>query len=249
MFAACASTEVKDMNAPENLFKVGEELQKDERYEEAIQKFSEIKNKHPYSRFATLAELKIADIHFAREAFIEAQGSYQLFKELHPRHEKIDYVTLRVGLSYFNQLPSSVDRDLTVANKAISYFEEVSRNYPNTEFAKEAAEKRNSARHMLASKELYIGDYYLKRENYLSALKRYEKILSSFSDQGLNEKGLYGAGLCAFEVGERDKGTKYFSQLISQYGQTNEASKAREVGKKYGYHWSEWERTPRPRPR
>ena len=82
----CSSSDKFDTSTPEGAFKAAEALEKDERYEEAIPKFQEVKNKHPYSRFATEAELKIADIHFASENFEEAQASYQLFKEFHPKH-------------------------------------------------------------------------------------------------------------------------------------------------------------------
>src|SRR5688500_18813632 len=84
---ACSSADKIDTNTPEGAFQLAERYEKDERYEEAITYFSEVKNKHPYSRFATSAELRIADIEFKRENFIEAESAYKLFKELHPDHE------------------------------------------------------------------------------------------------------------------------------------------------------------------
>jgi outer membrane protein assembly factor BamD len=109
LVVGCSSGEKYDTSTPEGAFKQAEEYEKDERYEEAVQKYAEVKNKFPYSRFATQAEMKIADVHFTREAFIEAAGAYQLFKEFHPKHPQADYVTFRLALSYFNQLPSSID--------------------------------------------------------------------------------------------------------------------------------------------
>ena len=79
----CSTTETRDASTPEGAYQIAEDLAKDERYEEAIAKFQDIKNKFPYSRFATMAELKIADLHYDREAFVEAQSAYQLFKEFH----------------------------------------------------------------------------------------------------------------------------------------------------------------------
>src|SRR5690606_33276577 len=94
------------------------------------------------SNWATRAELAIADVHFKDEAYPEAQVAYQTFKELHPRHPKIDYVTFRIGLSFFNQLPTTIDRDLTLAHDAIASFDELINEFPNSEFAKEAREKK-----------------------------------------------------------------------------------------------------------
>src|ERR1700722_745394 len=87
--SACSTTggEKLDKNTAEGAFALGQKFEKDERYEEAITYYSEVKNKFPYSRFATEAELKIADIEFARENFPEAESAYKLFKEFHPNHQ------------------------------------------------------------------------------------------------------------------------------------------------------------------
>jgi outer membrane protein assembly factor BamD len=144
-FAAvgCSSTDKVDSSTPEGAFKIAEGYENDERFEESVAKYTDVKNKHPYSRFAVLAEMKIADVQFKREAYVEAQYAYQTFKDLHPKHPQIDYVTFRLGLSIFNQLPSSTDRDLSLADKAILYFDEVLTSYSKSPYAKEAGEKKS----------------------------------------------------------------------------------------------------------
>src|SRR5438132_955753 len=121
----CSSVQVADPNSAEGMFKIAEELEKDERFEESITKFNELRNKHPYSRYSTEAELRVADIHYKKEAFIESATAYQLFKDFHPKHPRSDYVTYKLAMSYFNQLPSTIDRDLGPAHKAIQFFSEV----------------------------------------------------------------------------------------------------------------------------
>ena len=63
----CSSIETRDVSTPEGAYQSAEDFEKDERYEEAIAKYTDVKNKFPYSRFATLADLKIADIQFKQE--------------------------------------------------------------------------------------------------------------------------------------------------------------------------------------
>jgi outer membrane protein assembly factor BamD len=232
--SGCTTPPLGDSATPEAAFKEAEEFEKDERYEEAIQKFSEVKNKHPYSRFATEAELRIADLDYKREAFIEAQNAYQLFKEFHPKHARIDYVTFRLAMSYFMQLPSTIDRDLTLASKAILYFDETIKLYPNSEFIKEAHEKRDASEKMLAEKELYIADFYMKHEQYDSAVKRYEGALKNYPGLGYDSRALYGAAKSAFESGERDRGQTHLKNLYSLYPSSEEAKKAKDEFKKYG---------------
>ena len=224
----CSTAEKIDPTTPEGAFKLGEDLEKDERFEESVAKFTDVKNKHPYSRFATLAELKIADVQFKREAFIEAQYAYQTFKDLHPKHPQIDYVTFRLGLSIFNQLPSTTDRDLSLADKAILYFDEVLTSYSSSQYAKEAGEKKGEALRMLADKELYIANFYMMKKQYGSALGRYERLLQVYGNiSGFGPPALYGAAYSAKQTGDRDKQARFVKTLISQYPDSSEASKAK----------------------
>ena len=223
----CTTAEKYDTATPEGAYKQAEEFEKDDRFEEAIQKFNDVKNKHPYSRFATESELRIADLHFKRDAFIESAASYQLFREFHPKHPRIDYVTYRLGLSYFNQLPETIDRDLGVADKAILYFDEVSNNFPTSEFVAEARAKRNEALHMQAEKEMYVANFYVKRKIYDSALKRYEFLIRTYPNQGFDAPALYGAALSAFRSGEKERGEQHLKNLYSLYPSSDEAKRAK----------------------
>ncbi len=223
----CSSGEKYDTSTPEGAFKQAEEYEKDERYEESIAKYSDVKNKFPYSKLATQAELKIADVNFKREAFIEAQSAYQLFKEFHPKHPQSDYVTFRLALSYFNQLPATIDRDLTVAEKAILYFDEVIASYPNSPHVPEAREKRGTSMKMLADKEMYIANFYAKKKMFDSAMKRFETVLKKYPNVGLDAQALYGAARSAFKSGERERGQQHLKNLYSLFPNTDEARRAR----------------------
>ncbi len=227
--ASCSSMdESTDPSTAEGAFKSAQALEKDDRFEEAIIKYQEVKNQHPYSKYANLAELAIADVHFKREAYIEAQGAYQLFKDFHPKHPKIDYVTYRLGLSFFMQLPATIDRDLSIAEKAILYFSEVQKSYPNSSYVKEAKQNRIDCLKMLAEKELYIADFYFKRESWKSALGRYEDMLRVYSKLGYDARAIYGAAVSAHKAGERTKTQQYLKRLLNQYPTSTEAKKARQ---------------------
>jgi outer membrane protein assembly factor BamD len=224
----CASTETIDTSTAEGAYKLAEEYEKDERFEESVGKYTDVKNKFPYSRFATQAELKIADVQFKRESFIEAQYAYQTFKELHPKHPQIDYVTFRLGLSYFSQLPSTIDRDLSLADKAILYFDEVMTSYPGSQFATEAQAKKNEALKMLAEKEIYIAQFYFKKKQYGSALGRFEAVLKNYSNvDGFSPPALLGAARSAKATGDRDKVLKYIKTLHTKFPQSDEAALAK----------------------
>lgn len=213
-----------DTSTPEGAFKLAEKYAADERYEEAVAQFAQVKNKFPYSKLATEAELRIADIQYEREAFIEAQTAYEVFKELHPKHPKSDYVTFRLGMSLFNQLPSTIDRDLSLAERAIVYFDEVIRSYPNSEFVASAKEHRLKAREMLAEKQYYIGNFYYIRDMYESALNRFEQLLRLYPDTELIPRTLAAASRSAYALSDKRKAAFYLSQLKERFPQAPELS-------------------------
>jgi outer membrane protein assembly factor BamD len=227
ILARCSSTPEIDTGSPEGAFKLGEKYEKDERYEEALAQFSQVKNKYPYSKLATEAELRIAEIHFKREEYVESQSSYQTFKEMHPSYPKIDYVTYRLAMSFFNQLPSTIDRDLSVAERAILYFDEVVQSFPKSEYVKDSIESKNKALTMLAQKEYYIANFYFIRDKWESALGRFEGLLEKYPRLGLDAKALYGAAFSAYKNQDFSKAKTYYERLVSEFKDSPEAEKAR----------------------
>lgn len=218
---ACATTE-RNENTPEGAFALAEEFEKSDRFEEALRRYAEVKNKFPYSSLATKAELAIADVYYKQESYGEAQLSYQMFKELHPTAPNIDYVQYKIGMSYFMQLPSSIDRDLTLANDTIVQFTELIKKYPNSEHLKDAQEKRTLAVKMLAQKEEYIADFYFKRKKFQSALARYEGLYNKFRGLGFDAKALSRASISAHRIGETAKAKNYETILAKDFPNSSE---------------------------
>lgn len=227
-FLSCSSTD-KNSDNPETVFNTAQEFEKDERYEEAIRRYQDVKNKFPYSHFATKAELAIADVHYKDEAYPEAQVSYQSFRDLHPKHAQIDYVVFRIGMSYFMQLPDSIDRDLTLAQDAITAFDDLINNYPKSTYLSEAKEKRNEGLRKLAEKEDYIAEFYFKREMYLSAFKRYEGLIDSYPEYDISALTLSRAAISAHKASRNDKAKIFLKKLRDKYPGSTEYSDARKV--------------------
>jgi outer membrane protein assembly factor BamD len=223
---ACSSSE-KNSDTPEGLYSIAEELEKDDRNEMAITRYTEVKNKFPYSAYATRAELAIADVHYKTESWPEAQVSYQTFRELHPTHAKIDYVIFRTGMSFYQQLPETVDRDLTLAKDAIVAFDDVLRRYPASEYVAESKEKKEDCLKRLAGKEEYIAEFYFKRAAYISALPRFEGILRTYPNLGFDANALSKAAISANRADQKDKARRYLGILRDKFPDSGELAAAR----------------------
>lgn len=225
VISGCSSIE-KNSSEPEGAFAIAEEYDQGERYEEAIRRYSEVKNKFPYSNYATKAELAIADVYYKQESYAEAQVAYQMFKELHPTAPQSDYVQFRIGMSYFNQLPSSIDRDITLADDTIIHLSDFIAKYPNSPYINEAKEKRSVAIKMLAEKEEYIADFYFKRKIFDSALSRYEGLYKNYQGLGFDAKALSRAAIAAHKLGDATKAKKYKELLMREFPGSSELSTA-----------------------
>lgn len=179
---SCATKRPEGSTEAEILFKEAKELIGKSRYIQATEKLNSIRSQYPYSFYATHAELMQADILFSQENYAEAASAYILFRDFHPKYTELGYVIFRISESFYRQLPSGFDRDLTAGVEAIKYYHELIQNYPNTEYVKEAQTRINQIEERLEQKEIYIADFYFKTKDYEAAKARYEDILKTLKN-------------------------------------------------------------------
>lgn len=206
-----------DENNPQDVYKDAEEDIEDKRYTMALDKLKTLKNKFPYSHLATQAKLRIADVYFEEGSFIEAAGAYESFRDMHPKHERADYVLFRIGESYFNQLPDSVDRDVGPGGKCIDAYRELIGLYPKSQYVPEAKNHMKEATERLASKEKYIADFYYKRDMYDSAASRYEKITARFPGTDAEEYAYWRWAQSLMRLEKNDEAKHVFRTYLSRY--------------------------------
>lgn len=185
--SGCSSAEVNE-NDPSSLAKDAENDIESNRYILALEKLQKVKNQHPYSTQAIEAQLRIADVYFMQENFAEAAATYEAFKDLHPKHPRLSYAAFRVGLSFYSDLPSNHARDLASASKAAEAFKDYIDRFSAAEFTVEAKTKLAEVRRILAGKEMYIANFYFKREMWEAAKNRYSNVVNHYSDSPFIEE-------------------------------------------------------------
>lgn len=179
ILVGCSTQRPEGATEAEVLFKEAQKLIEDGRYLLATEKLNTIRSQYPYSYYSTHAELMNADILFEQENYVEAASAYIVFRDFHPKNEKLDYVVWRIAESFYLQLPETFDRDLAPGYEALKYFDELQKVFPKSEYAQQAQERKNSIRDMLNKKEKYIADFYYKTEDFESALHRYKHIIAT----------------------------------------------------------------------
>jgi outer membrane protein assembly factor BamD len=231
---ACSSDKPAGKTEAEVLYKEAQELMDAERFILATEKLNLIKTQHPYSFYATPAELLQADVLFLQENYIEAAASYLLFRDFHPRHEKIPYVVFRIAESYYKQIPDTIDRDLEPAIEALKYYDEVVQKYADTSYKKDAEDRIAKSKTMLRQKDQYIADFYFKTKEWSAARYWYLDMLENHQDPKTRNHAMVRTVMATSQLKEWDPCLDYvekFYQLVDKEGQ-KEIKSAKDVCQK-----------------
>lgn len=202
LISSCSSDKPEGKSEAEILYKEAQELMEAERFILATEKLNLIKTQHPYSFYATPAELLQADILFEQESYIESAAAYLLFRDFHPRHEKIPYVVFKIAESYYKQIPDTIDRDLEPALEALKYYNEIIQKYGESSYRPTAESRIKKALTMLRQKDLYIADFYFKTKEFGAARYWYLDILDNHNDQKTRNHAMLRTILATAELKE-----------------------------------------------
>lgn len=191
----CAWFKSKPEKSAVELVNDGMEYFEDGDYKDAIEYFKQLKDWYPFSKYAILAELKIADAHFQLQQYEEAIFAYEEFETLHPRNEAIPYVTYQIGLSYFRQA-DTIDRDQSNTQKALDTFNRLIKTFPENEYAKRSLAHKTQCQKLLAGHDMYVGLFYYKSKRYRAALSRFQSVLNNYPDSGVHHEALHYIATC-----------------------------------------------------
>lgn len=164
-------------------------------YTAAIRNFEQLKDWYPFSKYAILAELKIADAHFHLRQYAEAVMAYEEFEQLHPRNEATPYVIYQTGRCYYDQI-DTIDRDQTSAKKALEIFRRLIRRYPQDPHAQQARSHIAKCLQSIAGHQLYVAKFYFKSKHYKAALNRFKTIVTQYPDVGIHQQALNYIAQC-----------------------------------------------------
>lgn len=221
MIVSCSTSRPEGQTEAEVLFREAQELYERKRYLLATERLNTLRSQHPYSFYTAPAELLQADIFFAQKQYSEAAAAYSLFRDFHPRHEKITYVIYRLGDSYFQQIPRTYDRDLTPAKEAIRVFNELNNRYPGNPYTDEVREKVERASEMLINRELYVADFYFRTKVYDSAKFRYLEIIERDYDRDIRDLAMKRVVYSAYRLKEHEECQNYYQQFIHSISEKN----------------------------
>jgi len=234
------------LTAKQNYDKGLKEL-KDENFVEAIKYFTFVKTRFPFSRFATLAELRVADAHLARGRYVEAVDAFRQFIKFHPTHEMTEngYAHFKICESHYKQIPDewflsppAYEKDQTSTREALKEYDVFLAKYPDSRYIKDARKQRTIALKKLIDHELYVARFYLSRNKPKGTALRLRGILEQFPGTGNEPEIMILLGQTYLQMEQIDKARDTFKRLIEEHPKDYNARRARlyleYINKRYG---------------
>ena len=171
----------------------------DRNWENAIKHYERIESRYPFGRFAQQAQIEVAYAHWKNEDIASALASIDRFVKLHPNHPSADYMYYLRGLINFNDDLGIMgffsgqdlsERDPKAAAEAFAAFKELVTRFPQSKYAPDAIQRMNYLVNALASHEVHVARYYMKRKAYVAAANRTQYALKTYPGAPANEEGL-----------------------------------------------------------
>jgi outer membrane protein assembly factor BamD len=214
LLASCASKPPKKAGNPGDLYVDGVNLMKKKKYDDAIKKFSEIRENYPFDPFAFIATVKLGDAYFEKKDYVLASGIYEDFFNSHPEDENIPYVLMRLGGCY-EKVSLSIDRDQAYTLKAIERFTYLKNRFSTSTYTKDSEEKIKKLTQKLADRELYVGEFYYKTSQYNASVLRLEYFLKKYAGAKGTDKALFYLSMSNRELDNMEK-VDYYSDILKK---------------------------------
>jgi outer membrane protein assembly factor BamD len=166
----------RDVNT---LYNAGFQRVQQRNYLQAAVIFDEVERQHPYSVWARRAQLMSAFSYYAAGDHTKSIESARRFLSIHPGNRDAPYALYLIALNYYEQI-SDVTRDQAITRQALDALGELVRRYPGTSYADDARLKIDLVNDHLAGKEMEIGRFYQRRNQWLASTIRFRSVIDQY---------------------------------------------------------------------
>ncbi len=186
--------------------------------EDAAPKFEEVERQHPYSELATRAQVMAAWSFYEANQYSRATAALDRFIELNPADPLVEYAYYLKALCFYEQIVD-VERDAEMTRLALNAFEELVRRFPNSNYARDSHLKIDLTKSHLAGKEMTVGRFYLKREQYVAALRRFDTVVKNYNTSNQVPEALYRKAEAYLALGLVDQSERVYE--VAKYNYPN----------------------------
>lgn len=169
-------------------------------WQKAIKYLEKLEARYPHGRFAQQAQLEVAYAHWKDGERASAIAAADRFIKLYPNHPNVDYAFYLKGLINFNEqqgiltfltTPDMTDRDPKASREAFDAFKEVVTRFPDSKYAEDSAARMRYLVNALASHEVHVARYYMKRGAYVAAANRAQYAVQHYPNAPAVEEAVF----------------------------------------------------------
>ena len=182
----------------------------------ASRKFNEAELLYPQSAWASKSILMAAYAFYSQNYYDRSILELERFISKYPKHKNIDYAYFLLAMNYYETIVDE-KKDLEPLLLSKEKFEYIIQNFPETDFAQDSKYKLGLIQDVLASKEMHIGKYYLKRKKWVAAINRFKTVISDYETTVYVEEALHRLVETYYKIGLVEEAEKYASVLGYNY--------------------------------
>ncbi len=182
----------------------------------AAKKFNEAEILFPQSIWAPKSVLMAAYSYYSQDYYYDAIFELERFIKTYPQDKRLSYAHFLLAMCYYEKIVDE-KKDLEPLIKSQEKFLFVIENYPNTDFALDSKYKLDLINNVLASKEIYLGRYYISKEKWIAAINRFKYVLDYYDTTIYVEEAIHRLVEIYYRLGLIDESKKYASLLGYNY--------------------------------
>ena len=181
----------------------------------AAKKFNEAE-KLSTIKWAPKASLMAAYSYYAQDYYGDAIAELERFIKVYSFHQNLDYAYYLLGICFYEQIVDE-KKDTQSIVKSKKIFKLINEKYPNSDYALDARYKLDLIDDILASKEIYIGRYYMDKKKWIPAINRFKTVLDDYDTTVYTEEALHRLVEVHYILGLKEEAKKYATLLGYNY--------------------------------
>ena len=170
----------------------------------------------PQSSWASKSALMAAYSFYLDSYYDRSIFNLERFIKTYPDDKRMAYANFLLAMSYYETIADE-KKDIAPLLIAKEKFNFVVLTYPNTDFALDSKFKIELINDVLASKEMYIGRHYIKKEKWIAAINRFKNILENYETTIYAEEAIHRLVEIHYKIGLESEAQKYASLLGYNY--------------------------------
>ena len=182
----------------------------------AAKKFNEAEILFPQSEWAPKSALMAAYSYYIQDYYADSIAELKRFIKIYSNHNDLDYAYYLLAICYYEQIVDE-KKDLQSIINSKETFEILIKKYPNSEYSMDANFKMDLINDILASKEMYVGRYYVDKKKWISAINRFRSVVDNYDRSIYTEEALYRLVEIYYLIGLTNEAKKYAKLLGYNY--------------------------------